>query len=337
MNTKKPILILFAVLLLAGVFTSFSVTTVHAAKWTLNLDAANTSTIDVAIATTATNTHAFRIGTVLTNASTTNSLVVFGWQFTINYNATAFTPQGDPSPASSYPDGAANTALFGTQTTAGTANWQGKIGAGQAFATTTDSQQGANGQFTVAYTILSPNPPAAITANTIFASVSFEIVNRPGTAQSFTISNVIFVDSNGNNIPGVAGGNPVTETVTDFPPVARMVATPEPNGSPDCVPFTGVNCSAFAYSFDGSTSTAASGTIADPGGYFWDFGDGTQDLATSGHLVVHDYQASGAVVPGNFNVTLRVQDTALNTGSARDALGSVILNNQPSHTQILNL
>src|SRR5207247_2888271 len=153
-----------------------------------------------------------------------------------------------------------------------------------------------------------------------FASVSFEIVNRPGTAQSFTISNVIFVDSNGNNIPGVAGGNPVTETVTDFPPVARMVATPEPNGSADCVPVTGAPCSAFAYSFDGSTSTAASGTIADPGGYFWDFGDGVQDLGVSGHLAVHDYQAAGATVPGNFNVTLRVQDTAGNTGSARDGL-----------------
>src|SRR5881396_3190015 len=135
---RRILLSIVAVLLLSALFTSSNVGPAHAAKWTLNLDAANTSTIDVAIATTGTNAHAFRIGTVVTNASTTNTLNVFGWQFTINYNATAFTPQGDPSPASSYPDGAANTALYGTQTTTGTANWQGKITAGQAFATTTD-------------------------------------------------------------------------------------------------------------------------------------------------------------------------------------------------------
>src|SRR5438105_521012 len=338
MTTKKPVLIVLVILLLAGLFATQNVIPVHAAKWTLNQDANNTSTAnDVVINPTGTFAKSFRIGAVLTNASSTNPLTVFGWQFTISYDATLFVPQGDPSAAATYPDGAANTVIFGSQTTAGTVNWAGKITAQQAFATTTNSVSGSVGQFTVAYTILAPNSAVTITAPNLFASVSFEIVSMQTAAQTFTISNVIFVDSTGGNIAGVAGGPPVTETITDSPPVARMVVTREPTGSPNCVPVTAANCTAYAFQFDGSTSTAASGTIANPGGYFWDFGDGFQDLGVTGPVVIHDYQAAGAVVPANYNVTLRVQDTAGNTGAARDGLGNVILNVQPSHTQVLNL
>src|SRR5438105_8149670 len=334
MTTKKPVLIVLVILLLAGLFATQNVIPVHAAKWTLNQDANNTSTAnDVLIQTTGSFAKSFRIGAVLTNASSTNPLTVFGWQFTINYDATLFVPQGDPSAAATYPDGAANTVIFGSQTTAGTVNWAGKIAAQQAFATTTNSVSGSVGQFTVAYTILAPNTAVTVSAPNLFASVSFEIVSMPTAAQTFTISNVIFVDSTGGNIAGVAGGPPVTETITDSPPVARMVMTREPVGSANCVPA----CSAYAFQFDGSTSTAASGTIANPGGYFWDFGDGFQDLGVTGPVVIHDYQAAGAVVPANYNVTLRVQDIAGNTGAARDGLGNVILNTQPSHTQVLNL
>src|SRR6266568_2062635 len=311
----------------------------HALSQGINLDAASTSQTDIVRAATASNAHGFRIGAIVANASSTNPISsVYGWQFTINYNASAFIPQGDPNPTGLYPDGAFNTILFGAQTTTGTVNWQGLINANNAFGSSTISSAGSNGQITVFITLISPTPAVNVANPTLLANVAFELL--PGhqvAAYSFTVSNVIFVNSAGGGITGPVPGLGVTETVTDNPPVARIGGvTHLANGDPtSCVPVTGLACTAYAYSFDGSASTATSGTIASPGGYFWDFGDGVQDLGAQGAIAVHDYGAVAAV-PGKFNVTLRVADTALNTGSARDGLGNVILNNQPSHTQILN-
>src|SRR5436853_7643290 len=159
MTTKKPVLIVLSVLLLTGLFATQNVIPVHAVKWTLNQDANNTSTAnDVLIQTTGSFAKSFRIGAVLTNASSTNPLTVFGWQFTINYDATLFVPQGDPSAAATYPDGAANTVIFGSQTTAGTVNWAGKIAAQQAFATSNNSGCGSVVQVNVAYAIPASKP-----------------------------------------------------------------------------------------------------------------------------------------------------------------------------------
>src|SRR6266702_3971233 len=334
---RKPLKVAIAAVLLAGLFTGFSTFPVHAACsincWALNQDAFNGGQTDVSIQTSASDSHNFRIGAILTHASSANPLTIFGWQFVINYNATEFTARGDPSATSLYPDGAADTALLGAQTTSGTVNWAGMVSGGRALSGTTNNANGANGAFTVFLTIIAPNTAVTITADTLFANVAFELNSVPSPSiQSFTITNVIFVDSSSNTIPGVHAGGPITETITDIPPAAIIAATHETTGSPDCVPITGAVCTAFAFKFDGSTSSDADGTIANPSGYFWDFGDGTQNLGVTGSIVVHDYAASGT-----FNATLRVVDNVGDTGSARDALGNVILNMQPSHTQIINL
>src|SRR5438046_811540 len=370
---KSRILIsIVAVLLLAGVFTSFSVTTVHAAKSTLNLDASSLSAGDSTITASGTQAHGFRVGAVLTNASFTgNALTVYGWQFQITYNATAFVPQGDPNtlatpgnPSGLYTDSSTNTVLYGATTSPTTCpSWNSRLTAGTAFGTNSIATSGSVGQIQVAFTMLGTNPaPVVSAASCIFANVQFEIINPVTTPQTFTISNVVFVDNTGANIPGVVPGAPVTETITDVPPIARVVATGLPSGSSACVPVTGAVCSADAVQFDGTSSSGAISAAAGTAGFFWDFGDPaaacgvtTNDdcdgfysgstfaggitctygnLATfgcQGGVAIHDYG-----VPGTFNVTLRVQDTAGNTGSARDTLGNVILNNQPSHTQLLN-
>src|SRR6266568_269416 len=338
MTIKKPVLIVLAVLLLAGLFATSNVQRAHALSQGVSLDAASTSQTDVIRAATASNAHGFRIGAIVTNASATNPIsTVYGWQFTIGYNASAFIPQGDPNAGGLYPDGAFNTVLFGAQITTGTVNWAGLISAQQAFGGSSISAAGNNGQISVFITLISPTPAVTISASTLLANVAFELL--PGhqlAAYSFTISNVIFVNSAGTGIAGPVSGLGVTETVTDEPPVARMSFTHLPLNDPSCVPVTGLNCTAYAYSFDGSASTDSDGAITSPTGYFWDFGDGVQDLGATGVTIIHDYGAV-AVVPGKFNVTLRVVDNSGNTASARDGLGNVILNNQPSHTQILNL
>src|SRR6266540_3057521 len=341
MTSKKPVMIVLAVLLLAGLFATSNVQRVHALSQGVSLDANSINQTDVLLQATFSRATSFRVGAIVTNASTANPISsVYGWQFTINYNASAFIPQGDPSAASLYPDGAANTVNFGAQTTTGTVNWQGLINANNAFGSSTISSAGSTGQITVFITLISPAPAVNVANPTLLANVMFELL--PGhqvAAYSFTISNVIFVNSAGGGISGPIAGAGVTETVTNNPPTARInpAVTHIPTGDPSCVPSTGVNCTAYAYSFDGSASTDpdVGGTIANPGGYFWDFGDGIQDLATSGPVAIHDYGAF-ATVPGKFNVTLRVQDNLGATGAARDSLGNVILNVQPSHTQILN-
>ncbi len=291
-------------------------------KVLVNLDGNSIGPTDIVVSASASQAKSFRVGAVV-NASSTNSISnVFGWQFEIDYNATAFIPQGDPSPAASpgnpgflYVDGATNTVLFGANlnlvNAAGvTTSWNALLGSGAAFGSFTNQVAGSTGQLQVFYTLVGSNF-VTISAKNLLANVQFELLTKPSpTTQSFAIK-----------------------------------------GDPSCVPVTGSNCTAYAFQFDGSTSTDADGTIsaaAGTAGFFWDFGDQQQDgfypgstfsggvtctnlnpatFTCQGAVAIHDYG-----VQGQFIVTLRVQDNLGATGSARDSQGGVILNAQPSHT-----
>src|SRR6266702_7881349 len=110
MTSKKTVLIVLAVLLLAGLFATSNVQKAHALSQGVNLDAQSISQTDVLRVATFSNAHGFRIGAYVANASLTNPInSVYGWQFTIGYNASAFIPQGDPNAGGLYPDGAFNT------------------------------------------------------------------------------------------------------------------------------------------------------------------------------------------------------------------------------------
>ena len=286
--------------------------------WSVNLDANSISQTDTVISPSANQSKSFRIGAVI-NATAANPLMnVYGWQFVIFYNASAFVPAGDPDLASLYPDGASNTALFGAQTTSGAVNWAGLLAANEAFGSFTVSP-GITlglGEITVFLTLINPTSAVTISANNLLASVQFELLNEPPPMQLFTLAGVIFTDSSANVIPGVQRGTNVNvfETVTNIPPVARFISDAAPQVSP------------YSIAFNATRSYDSDGTIASPTGYFWDFGDGTQDLGVTGAIVTHDFGRLGT-----FNVTLRVQDDLGATGSARDSLGNVIVNFQPSH------
>ncbi len=299
-------------------------------KVLVNLDSNSISQVDTTISTTSSQAKSFRVGAVL-NASNTNTVAnVYGWQVQINYDATAFLPQGDPSTTSLYPDGADPTPLFGAQTTTGTANWAGFFltSPPSGFGSTFNSVSGITGHLTVFYTLIGTTPAVTLSAKTILANVNFELINKPTTPQLFTITDVIFADQN-SIIPTVGSGAGITETITNAPPRSGFTVTSLAQGDTACVPITGSNCSAHSFSFDGSTSSdPEDGTISSPSGFFWDFGDGTQDLAVQGGTAIHDYGAAG-----NYAVTLRVQDSLGATGSARDNSGTPITDTQPSHSQ----
>ena len=284
----------------------------------VSLDANSLSQTDVTVATNATQVKSFRIGAVI-NSSTTNPLAgVFGWQFGIIYNSSAFFPLGDPSPTSGYPDGAASTALFGAQTTAGTVNWAGRIAGSQAFGSYTvipcNNPPCRFQEIQVFTTLIAPNPAVTISAKTLLANVNFELINKPSTPQYFNITDVKFVTSSGTPIVGPIAGPPIIEGISNAPPIADFSVSPALNIGP------------FAFNFNATASSDPDGTISNPAGYFWDFGDGTQDLGLTGPILTHDYG-----VNGSFIVTLRVQDNLGATGSARDGLGGPLANPQPSH------
>ncbi len=332
-------------------------------KVLVNLDGNSIGPTDIVVSASASQAKSFRVGAVV-NASSTNSISnVFGWQFEIDYNATAFIPQGDPSPAASpgnpgflNVDGATNTVLFGANlnlvNAAGvTTSWNALLGSGAAFGSFTNQVAGSTGQLQVFYTLVG-STFVTISAKNLLANVQFELLTKPSpTTQSFAITNVIFADRSSNPILRVTSGAGASETITNSPPVAKFTVTALIKGDPSCVPVTGSNCTAYAFQFDGSTSTDADGTIsaaAGTAGFFWDFGDQQQDgfypgstfsggvtctnlnpatFTCQGAVAIHDYG-----VQGQFIVTLRVQDNLGATGSARDSLGGVILNAQPSHT-----
>ena len=314
MRARYLSVLMILVVLLAGMIST-AVPPARAASFlTVSLDSSSTSQTDVVISPSSTAVKSFRIGAII-NASSTGPLnSVYGWQFTINYNSTAFVPQGDPSAASLYPDGAVNTVLFGAQTTAGTVNWAGLLNANNAFGSSSVSSIGGNGQITVFLTLISPAPAVSLSAKTLLANVNFELLSSKNLSQSFTISNVLFVDNTGGQLSGVGPGASASVTVTNSPPSVHLTASPAPGVGP------------FAFSFN-ATATDSDDSVLNPGGYFWDFGDGTQDLGVTGPNIVHDFG-----VAGRFNVTIRVQDSLGATGSARDSLGNPIFNNQPSHS-----
>src|SRR2546425_391880 len=300
---KKPLLLALALILLAGLSIG-SIRPAHAAPvYLVNLDANSTSQTDLIVQTTCPSslpapgclapTKGFRVGAVI-NASSLNPLLnIQGFQFTIHYNATAFAPQGDPNaaavpgnPGFLYVDGATNTVLFGANlnivSATATTSWNALLASGAGFRVITSSVSGSAGSITVAYSILGTGTQVRITGPNLLANVAFELVNKPSTVQSFTISDVIFVDNNGLLVLSVTPGAGVTETVNDIPPVARFTTTPLATGSAACVPVTGLACTAYAFSFDGLTSTDSCGPINRTLGFFWDFGDQQQDGFYSG-------------------------------------------------------
>ncbi len=315
MKAKPLLLLALSLLTIAGIALSNLRPVAAAPVWTVSLDANSTSQTDVINSSDPSPVKSFRIGAIV-NATTASPISnVYGWQFTINYNATAFVPQGDPSVASLYPDGTAATVLFGAQITQGTVNWAGQVAANNAFASSSISAAGSFGQITIFLTLISPAPAVTISARTLLANVQFELVNRPSIPQSFTITGVSFVDNAANPIPGVTAGTSAIETITNSPPVARFMHTAPPTVGP------------IKITFDARGSSDSDGTITNATGYFWDFGDGTQDLGVTGMLLDHTY-----AVAGQYNVTLRVVDDLGATGAARDSFGNVIVNSQPSHT-----
>jgi PKD repeat protein len=324
---------LLVALVLTGLASS-GVRPAHAASvYLVNLDANSASLTDFTVETSATDAHTFRVGAVI-NATSANPLLnVQGFEFTISYNASAFVPQGDPDPAATpgnpsglYVDGAANTVLFGANpnlvNNAGvTENWNALLSAGAAFRVVTISPPGppgTPGTITVAYSILGSGNQVKINGPNLLANVAFELVNKPSTLQSFKITNVIFVDNTGSPIAGVLAGNGATETITNDPPRAMFTAMPFPQIEP------------LGFLFNATGSRDGDGTITSPSGYFWDFGDGTQDLGVTGVVTNHNF-----TIPGIFNVTLRVADNLGATGAARDSLGGVIINTQPSHISLM--
>src|SRR2546425_311480 len=263
---------------------------------------------DTLINTSASNSTTFRVGAILNATSGNRALGAFGWQFAINYDPTLVHPQGDPSPVCvSYSDCGEKTVWLGTQKTAGTVNWASYVAtnsAGVVLGVTEDPLTPHTGQIIVAFVFFAPSPPVDIFARTVLASVAFELVAK-GTA-TLTISDVIFSDMAATQLPGIiaASASPctplycgsVTDTTTNDPPHANFVAN---------------RISDTSWMFDSIGSTDSDGTIPDPGGYYWDFGDGTQDLGTSGSVVIaHNYATvcnptcpNGAAFPGIFTVT----------------------------------
>src|SRR2546425_4678438 len=339
---KERILLIGIVVLLIVSGIAFTTPPAHAAPtWPILLDAQNTGATDASPQASFSPVKTFNVGIIIEANSTTPLNGVFGWEVSIIYDKTVVVPQGDPAAASAT-DGSTPTVTFGAMATAGQVSWAGKIGAAQAFGSgTIVDVNSTTTEIQVFYTILSPNGPVnilptatgTVTGN-LLASVAFEVI-KPAAGLVFQIDslNTKFVDSSAHPISGVVAGPNITEAITNTPPSASFTSTHLSVGDPSCAPITGLNCSAFAFSFDGSASSdLAPGSIISPTGYFWDFGDGTQDNAFSttnqGPIAIHDFGVLGA-----FTVSLRVVDNQGATGSARDSLGVVILNSQPSHTQ----
>src|SRR3989441_6639965 len=183
--SKKPLLLALALILLAGLSIG-SIRPAHAAPvYLVNLDANSISQTDLLLQTTFTPTHGFRVGAII-NASSLNPLLnIQGFQFTIHYNATAFAPQGDPSPAAvpgnpgfSYVDGATNTVLFGANlnlvSATATTSWNALLASGAGFRVITSSVSGSAGSITVAYSILGTGTQVRITGPNLLANVAFE-------------------------------------------------------------------------------------------------------------------------------------------------------------------
>src|SRR6266851_8488698 len=192
----------------------------------VSFDANSLSQTDVVVSTNASQSKSFRIGAVINSSSTNPVTGIYGWQFGITYNSSAFIPIGDPNPSSIYPDGAANTVMFGSQTTTGTVNWAGLLAGSQAFGSITvpicNAPPCQFKEIQVFFALFTPAPAVTISAKTLLANVNFELLNKPSTSQSFTVTHVKFVDQGAVTIPGIVGGPAVFEQVTNAPPIASF-------------------------------------------------------------------------------------------------------------------
>jgi len=316
---------LMMILALAGSATVVSHPVRAASPLELGLDANSTSQTDVSVTTSALQSRNFRVGAVI-NASNTNQLSgVYGWEFAIEYNASAFVPQGEPGGSPYYPDGAQNTVLFGSQFGPGTVNWNALVSAYEAYGGFGQTGRtlvgcrpaGPSGKLIVFLTLIAPTPAVTISARTLLASVNFELINKPSSAQIFRISDVAFADMKGQAISGVVAGRDVSEIVTNDPPHSVFTVAPAASAGP------------FAFTFNATGSNDSDDSIPNPAGYFWDFGDGNQDLGVTGPIVTHDYG-----IDGTYTVTLRIKDLAGATGAARDLAGNWISDSQPSHASM---
>ncbi len=357
-NHKTTIIAIVLVFVSLAVISTLPVHANTPPPWTVSLDSQSVSPTDANPQPSASTAKTFRVGAIL-NASATGGICgstclqnVFAWQFGIVYDNTSVVPQGDPSTGlptscSSYPDCAENVVVFGAQTGTGNPNWAAQVGITHAFGGSklVDPKiDNHHNEIEVFWTFITPNGPASVfpticstpvacaLPNAVFgnqlASVSFGLISEPLAPISFTVRDVKFIDQSANVIPNVSTGSSAAVTVTNNPPVASFTASSLPSGDPSCVPITGLNCSAFAVRFDGSASSDIEDvTIANPSGFFWDFGDSSQDLGVQGAVSIHDYGLAGS-----FNITLRVADSSGATGGSRDGLGAVISNVQPSHT-----
>src|SRR2546426_6407082 len=277
----------------------------------------------------------------LNTFNTGDSLIapaVFGWQFAINYDPAFLVPQADPSAlCTGYPDCAnapgqpGGTVLLGSVgsvcpvylaggAVTGGCNWNSCASGCGSLAFT----QPVPGKALVGFTYLAPKGAVFINTNVLLANVAFEII-KSGTT-TISLSDLKFVDRNAAIIPGFGPGTIVTNTITinNNPPTASFTTTQvsDPLNCPSGVPGTCIR-------FDGSASSDPEDITIAATNFFWDFGDGTQDLGATGAVVVHDY---GAIGPGTYDVLLRFVDSVLATGAARNSSGGVIRNSQPSHT-----
>src|SRR5438309_3081277 len=268
---------------------------------------------------------------------------VFGWQFGLNYDPTIFLPQMDPcsvgSPvcgpaagASTYPDGQGTDVVLGHQAAATICPVYQRVSTNTGCNWDSAGTQGSialsltPGKIIVGFTYLAPRNGTFINGLDLLGTVAFELIKSGTGTISFSAVDTKFVDINANVVPYPIGvQSSVSVTVSNAPPVAAFTATlvnpPDPTLCPTLV-------AGACWRFDASTSTATSpATLTSPTSYFWDFGDGLQDLGATGVVVTHDYG-----ITGTFDASLRVVDSNTATGSARDNNGAVIVNAQPSHT-----
>src|SRR3989441_2788537 len=288
---------------------------------------------DTLINPAVTNVTTFRVGAIV-NASSAGAVnALYGWQYSITYDTSIVTPVGDPSRfCSAYPDCGEKAVWFGSQNNAGNVNWAGalNIGAGNpggatAVVTIAEDPVTHVGKITIAWAFVAPSTPVSLTARSVLASVSFELIGK-GVA-TFTIGDVIFSDITSTPFSGVIAA-PATTCTALVCGAAKVTVTNDP-------PHAGFTASHVGTAYD-FTSTSSDTDDAIKYGV-WDFGDKTPFLNTTATTVTHDYGISGArTAPGAFNVTLRVVDTQGATGTARDAGGLPVTNIQPSH-QFVNI
>ena len=374
------------------------------------LDAKNTGQTDVdstlgpnKVESLNTVGQTFRVGVVVNASSTIKIPGVYVWQFVINHNSTILVPLANPNggggpTCSSYPDCADNTAYLGAQTSncpfvlptgsgiTGGCNWNSLQATSQVFSSVSVGIP-TPGAVLVGFTFTLSHPPppstsygVTINQKTLLASVAFELIKQPSpNTTPLSLSLIEFTDSNGNPIGTTNTPQfPDTITISDAPPVASFTAAPLPFADPSCRLVTGSPCTPQAFKFDGSASTDSDGFICAPvgctsnnaAGYYWDWGDGTQDftagatlpncvalmICNQGVIAIHDFgytdnqthgypdtaglyancQINGSINPTactpSVILTLRVVDNSGNTGAARSRLSTVIVDAQPSHT-----